>query len=321
MKVSIGMTAFNAADTLPHAVGSALAQDWPDTEILIVDDVSGDKTPQVLDDLCRKHPGRIRVFRNAENLGVAGSRNVLIREATGDFLAFFDDDDISDSNRITRQVRRILDYERDFAHGAPVICHAARRQTYPDGRVRIETTLGIRENGLAPHGPDVAAHILYNHPLPRDDYGSMATCSQMARKAVYDSVGGFDPTFRRSSDTELNIRLARTGAHFIGIADPLVHQTMTYGTDKRIQSERLYALMFYEKHADFLSERGRNAFDRAWLVVKYDYLQGFTGRFLLGLIKLFACHPILSFRRVLRALPHFGYNRVFRNFHRPDQTP
>lgn len=321
MKVSIGMTAFNAADSLPRAVGSALAQDWPDTEILIVDDVSTDETPRVLEELCRAHPGRIRTFRNAENLGVAGCRNVLIRQATGVFLAFFDDDDISDPSRITRQVQRILDYERDFACGAPVICHTARHQTYPDGRVRIEATLGVREGAVAPNGPNVAAHILFNHPLPGDDYGSMATCSQMARRAVYEQAGGFDPDFRRSSDTELNIRLARAGAHFAGISDPLVSQTMTYGTDKRIQAERLYALKFYQKHADFLRMHGRGDFDQAWLIVKYDYLQGKTGRFVSGLMRVFARHPVLSLRRALRAWPHFGYNRVFRNFHRSDQAP
>lgn len=317
MRVSIGMTAFNAADSLPRAVDSALAQDWSDIEILIVDDVSEDETAQILEGLARAHPDRIRVFRNTENLGVAGCRNVLIRQASGDFLTFFDDDDISAPNRISRQVQRILDYERDFAGGAPVICHTARRQTYPDGHERVEPTLGAREGGLAPHGPDVAAHILFNHPLPGDDYGSMATCSQMARRSVYESIGGFDPDFRRSSDTELNIRLARTGAHFVGISDPLVHQIMTYGTDKRILAERLYALKFYDKHADFLRARGRGDFDRAWLGVKYDYLQGFNARFLIGMIKLFVRHPVLTMRRILRALPHFGYNRVFRNFHRP----
>lgn len=318
-RVTIGFTTFNAAETIRRAVDSALRQDLiNESEILVVDDVSSDDTLKVLETIKAAHPDRVRLLANTRNLGVAGARNQLIAQAKGEFLAFFDDDDDSAPDRLSRQMRRIVDYERDFARGAPVVCHTARRQTWPDGHQRTEPTLGTREGECAPHGEAVAAHILYNAALPHDDYGSMATCSQMARTALYRQIGGFDPDFRRSGDTELNIRLARAGAHFVGLADPLVHQTITRGTDKRLREERRCALMFYDKHEDFLKAHGRGSFDRRWLAAKYDYLEGARLRFLSSLARLWLSHPLLTTRRVLRAWPHFGYNRILRSFHTSD---
>src|SRR6185436_3880806 len=48
-KITIGMTCYNAADTVAAAIDSALAQYWPDTELLIVDDCSADSSVSVIE--------------------------------------------------------------------------------------------------------------------------------------------------------------------------------------------------------------------------------------------------------------------------------
>src|SRR5262245_34415986 len=223
--VTIGITAFNAAATIERAVRSALAQSWHPVEILIVDDCSADATIQILTGLCREQP-EIRLIRHESNHGIAATRNRILAEARGEFVAFFDDDDESLPERVEDQLRRILEYEREFANEAPVICHTARLQLYPDGNRQIVPTMGEREGHPAPAGPSVAERILLGKRL-NDAYGACATCSQLARVATYAIVGGFDPALARSSDTDLNIRLALAGAHFVGIAQALVVQTMT----------------------------------------------------------------------------------------------
>jgi glycosyltransferase involved in cell wall biosynthesis len=131
--VTIGITAFNAASTIERAVRSALAQSWRPVEILIVDDGSEDATPEILAELRKEHP-EIRLIRHDRNLGIAATRNRILAEARGELLAFFDDDDESLPERVEAQRRRILEYEREFADGAPVICHTARLQLYPGWR-------------------------------------------------------------------------------------------------------------------------------------------------------------------------------------------
>ncbi len=313
-KVTIGITCYNAVATLVQAIESALTQNYPDFEVVVVDDVSSDKSWTIIQEMAQKYPRKIRIFRNETNLGVAGTRNRIIAEAQGNFLVFFDDDDVSLPDRLIKQVTRIVDYERDFARGAPVICHAARLQKYPDGKEFIAPTMGGHVGGMAPHGKDMAARILYNKKIDGGD-GSMPTCSQMARLSVYKELGGFDSSFRRMEDTEFNVRLALAGGHFVGIDEPLVIQTMTQASDKRIRDERQYARMLYRKYVEFLQGQGRGTFDIDWVEVKHDYWEGAKVTFILRLLVLFVFHPILSAERLLHALPNRAYNNSIREFY------
>ena len=105
------------------------------------------------------------MFKNKFNSGVAYSRNLIIENATGEFLAFFDDDDISDPRRLELQLSRILEYERNFANGLMTLCHTAREQFFPNGIVQIEPALGQEASDTAPFGLDVARHALMGMPI------------------------------------------------------------------------------------------------------------------------------------------------------------
>jgi glycosyltransferase involved in cell wall biosynthesis len=313
-KITIGITSYNAADTITAAVMCALAQQNPDFEIVIVDDCSIDDTWNIVQELVRAHPHKIRAFQNNKNLGVAGTRNRIISEAKGEFLAFFDDDDVSVPERIAKQMQRIIDYERDLACGEAVICHATRLQKYPDGSEVIAPTMGCFVGEIAPHGWDVAARILYNKKIDGGD-GAMPTCSQMARIEIYRELGGFDETFRRMEDTEFNIRLALAQGHFVGLSEPLVIQKMTQAQDKNITAERNFSRQLYQKHKSFLFEQGRGTFDIDWVEAKHDYWEGTRLKFILRLFILFVSHPLLSVERIVHALPNIGYNVALRRFH------
>lgn len=318
-KITIGLTCYEAKLTIASAIESAMAQNYPDFEIIVVDDCSTDGSFDFLTHLAKDQNGKIRVFQNSKNLGVAGSRNKIISEAKGDFLCFFDDDDVSRPDRIWRQMQRIVEYEHDFSKDMPVICHTARLQKYPDGSERIAPTMGCDIAVVAPHGKDMAGRILYNKKI-RGGHGAMPTCSQMARVSTYKALGGFDESFRRMEDTEFNLRLALAGGHFVGISDPLVTQTMTLASDKHIAGERIYARRMYEKHKEFLLEEGRGQFDLAWLDLKHDYWEGFYLKFVWHLIFLVAQYPILSMKRALRSLPNMGYNTALRRLHQRSVT-
>ncbi len=211
--VTIGITTYNAEDTVRDALQSAFDQSIPIAQIIVIDDVSSDSTMAILAEYAH-HPN-LEVHQNPENRGVAASRNEIIKRATGDFVAFFDDDDISAPNRVEAQLARIVEYEAAFANGAPVICHTARRQIYPDGEARIEPTMGCRTGRPAPSGRGVVRRALMGEPLA-DGYGSCATCSQMARTATYRMLGGFDEAFRRGEDADLAIRIALAKRAFRG---------------------------------------------------------------------------------------------------------
>lgn len=312
---TLAVTAFNAEDTIGRALASALAQDWRPVEILVVDDASTDGTAARVMSEAGRHP-EIRLIRHSENRGVAAARNSLLGEAKGEFVVFFDDDDESAPHRVSTQIARIEAYEARFGPAGPVVCHAARLQTAPDGKQRIEPTMGQTEDRPAPHGRAVAERILTGRPVA-DGYGALATCSQAARRSAYAAVGGFDPAFRRSEDTDLSIRLALAGAHFVGVAEPLVRQTLTLAGEKTLAAEREAMLALLDKHRAVFTDARAHAFARRWTALKFDALAGRRLPFIRGLIGLGLTRPVETLKRLVWALPMSGSRAGLRRLHRP----
>lgn len=300
--ITIGITAYNAGDTLDKAIASALAQDWEPTEIIIVDDASSDNSLSIAQAAAEKNDNII-VISHAKNKGVAAARNTLIESAKGEFIAFFDDDDVSAPNRLSAQYQRIIELG-----DKSVICYSARTQIYPDGRNRVEPA------PIYAQGSAMAARILTGKPL-KNGFGSMATCAQMARTGLYRQLGGFDETFKRSEDTDFNVRAALAGAYFIGVEAPLVTQQMTYGSEKTLAQELTFGLKLLEKHAAFVSEIDNVDFCRAWLINKHRYLKGDKAGFALGLFKLILRSPLRSLKRIMYAAPNRKFNQTTRQFH------
>ena len=104
--VSVVVPAFNAERTLGETLGSIAAQDYPDLEILIVDDGSTDSTAEIASRFCADEP-RARLLRKA-NGGVASARNLGITEARGAYVAPVDADDLWHPAKISRQVAAAL---------------------------------------------------------------------------------------------------------------------------------------------------------------------------------------------------------------------
>ena len=311
-KITIGITVYNAADTLETAIRSAMAQTWRPIEILIVDDCSTDKSNKILENLKSQHD-EIHVFKNDRNMGVAFSRNRILDEARGEFVVFFDDDE-SLPERIENQYQRILEYERDYANGAPVVCHSARRLIYPDGNEHIAFTMGENESEIAPNGISVAERILLGTPL-KNAYGACPTCSQMARLTTYHLLKGFDSDFRRSEDTDFNIRLAKVGGHFVGVEQPLVLQYMTKTSEKNLDEEHRYTRMLLDKHRDIPDRYGLYAFCNRWIDAKQAWLERKIPSFIFTMSSLFISHPLLSFSRLYSSIPNIELNRNFSLFH------
>jgi glycosyltransferase involved in cell wall biosynthesis len=311
--VSVGITAYNASESIQRAVYSALGQTWRPLEIVIVDDYSSDHTVDVLQKLSKKHC-EIRFFTSESNGGVALARNRIIKEATGEFLVFFDDDDESVPERIEQQVKRIEEYEKEFSPTTPVICHSPRRISYLDGNEMIHKALGLDAGGPAPSGTAVAKRIVLGAPL-KNAYGSCPTCSQMARLKTYIDLNGFDDAFRRSEDTDFSVRLARSGGHFVSTAQPLVLQQMTLTSEKSLVDELKYTLMLIEKHKELADSHSHYFFSINWIKAKYLWLGREKGPFLFAIIRLFLNHPLRVVMRFALGLRTLKINHAFSSFH------
>ena len=311
--ITIGITCFNSQKNIEKAVRSALNQSWRPIEIIIVDDHSIDNSFKILKELEKKN-SLISVYRNKFNRGVAYSRNKIIQNAKGDFIAFFDDDDESLPDRIKEQYIRIVDYEKSFARNKFVICHCARIINYYNKKIFFENSIGENYGFKAPSGIEVAQRILYGKPL-NNAYGSLPTCSQMARLSTYKNLGGFDIFFKRSEDTEFIIRCAKEGSHFVGIKKALVNQYMTKTKDKNFEIEIFYFKAILKKHNKLLTKKQFD-FANNWLDLKNLYFQSKFKELMVLLIYCFVAYPKYSFFRFYLGLRNLTKNMYYFKFHK-----
>lgn len=100
------MPAYNTAPFIAEAIESILAQTFTDFELLISDDASTDGTYEIALAFS-ENDSRVKIFRQAENLGFVGNKNFLLQQASGDCIAWQDSDDISYPARIEKQMEAI----------------------------------------------------------------------------------------------------------------------------------------------------------------------------------------------------------------------
>ncbi len=93
MKISVIITAFNAEKYIKKAIQSFLDQIYEDKELLIVDDISTDKTHEIIKHYQEKYPEYIRWIKQKDS-GISHARNIALRHVTGDLIGFLGADDI-----------------------------------------------------------------------------------------------------------------------------------------------------------------------------------------------------------------------------------
>lgn len=265
--ITIAITCYDAEETIGRAVESALAQTWPEREIIVVDDGSTDGSIALLSELARTH-SEVRVVRHSSNRGVPEARNTLLAEAAGALIAFFDDDDESGPERLEQQHRRIVEYE--WARpGATVLCYSDRAVVQPGDDHPTSQRLGIGRLPASPSGSIVADYIL---GLFKDDghhsWGMLGSCTLMARTQALRDIGGFDVRFRRCAELDLAVRAALEGAHFVSVDEPLITQYLTPSADKAGDADLRYRLLLVEKHQRYLKQKrcylGARCYMHAW---------------------------------------------------------
>ncbi|TAK50764.1 MAG: glycosyltransferase [Gammaproteobacteria bacterium] len=104
--VSVIMIYRDAARFIDEAIASVQAQSLPDWELLLVDDGSSDRGPEIASAWHAREGGRIRLLQHPGGAwrGTAASRNLGLRSARGSYLAFLDADDVYEPERLARHV-------------------------------------------------------------------------------------------------------------------------------------------------------------------------------------------------------------------------
>ena len=181
--VSVVVPAYGHADYIVASIESALSQQPPPREIIVVDDGSPDDTRERLASLIQDD--RIRYIRQA-NAGMAAARNAGAALATSEYLYFLDDD--------------------DFMYPGAMAWLVEELEQHPDAAMVFGSLVRFTES-IPPKPPtwsesasvDPTRFMLYNH------LGSPGQV--LIRRSAFNTVGGFDPTIWGTDDWDLWLRL------------------------------------------------------------------------------------------------------------------
>lgn len=111
-RVSIIIPVYNVAEFLPQCLESVAAIDWPDKEIILVDDASADHSGLICDEFCSQHP-EARTIHFETNKGVAEARATGCGHASGAFVLFVDSDDWVEPGILRTMVEAAARYDVD----------------------------------------------------------------------------------------------------------------------------------------------------------------------------------------------------------------
>ena len=119
-KISIIISVYNGENYLAEAIQSALDQDYPNTEIIVMNDGSTDNTSRIIDSFGTRAIG---IYQ--ENRGLGAARNAGVSKASGEYLAFLDHDDLWVPHKLSCQLKLIQSSPLDplvFSMAKQFIC-------------------------------------------------------------------------------------------------------------------------------------------------------------------------------------------------------
>lgn len=186
--VSVIIPTHNRADLLPRAVRSVFKQSYAKVEVIVVDDASADDTPEVVACL-RRERSRLKYVRSEVNVGNPAARNIGIERASGDVLAFLDDDD--------EWLPRKLEYQLPHIAKYSVVGCLSHKDRRPANLPRPDI-------GNAPIGTKSIEEFHF-------DSGGFYPSTMVMEAENIRALGGFDENLTAAVGIDLFVRLV---AHF-----------------------------------------------------------------------------------------------------------
>jgi glycosyltransferase involved in cell wall biosynthesis len=200
--ISCIVPVFNGERYLSETLDSILGQTYAELEVIVADDGSTDGTRAVVE----AYAGRVH-YLHQPNGGHAAARNLGLGAARGSMVAFLDADDLWHAEKLERQMARF------------------RERPELGGCVTLVEEFRSPELDSQSPSPDSA-------PVP--GYRSVAL---LARRALFDEVGRFDPALRHGNDTDWFLRAADQGALIELLPEVLVYRRLHDSNRSRLLAD------------------------------------------------------------------------------------
>lgn len=236
--VSVVIPTHERPELLREAARSVAAQTYDRIELIVVDDNSATPARRALSDARLDSLVSVHHARHSENRGASAARNTGIQAASGEYVAFLDDDDCWKEEKIAAQVRAFRRADERVGVVYTGIEHVASGQS----TVEVPELRG-----------DIARELLVGKSLA-------PTSTVMIRRDSLQAVGGFDEELPSWNDRDLYLRLSRH-CEFQPVTEPLTvrrskHDTDQLSSDYETKRDVTYP-RFVSKHRSAAARYGR----------------------------------------------------------------
>lgn len=185
--ISIILPTYNRFEYLKKAINSILIQSYQNFEILVIDDCSSDKTEKSINSFSDK---RIRYLKNRINLGHSKSRNIGIRNALGEYIAFIDDDIEWFPEKLSIQIEILKNSHNDVG-----------------GVFTSYYKIWDKKRRLLPENGGVIPGLTFFDSLLYENF--IDTPALLIKKQCIEKCGVFDENMKCFVDWDLSIRIAK----------------------------------------------------------------------------------------------------------------
>lgn len=240
--VSVVLPVFNGERFVAEAIHSIQAQTLTDWELVIIDDGSHDQSFEICRDIANQD-GRIRVFRNERNLGLARTMNRLVSLARGKYIAIQEQDDVSVPERLAWEVE-VLENDKEIGLVSGIAAwldDEGQVFTYFPG-------LLVREEQYPQDKPEMVKFLYI-------EQCKVVNAACMFRRSIVDEIPGpFDEEAKMSIDWQFFLHVAHR--HRIwGIPKVLVkmrrgqkHQSVTKRKELQFREARRCIKLIYDHY-------------------------------------------------------------------------
>lgn len=285
-KISVVIPTHNRPELLKRALLSVYSQSFTDYDVIVVDDGDSPHTVSALADYI--HKPNFFYLETKKNEGAPVARNIGIKQAKGEYVAFLDDDDQWVSQKLETQIKIFSDYSDEkvgFVFSAVEKISTSSSET---------TTV---EEGLMDYSFISLAR-----------FKGFITSTLLVPRYILTEVGGFDESFPSHQEPDLIIRITRKYLGF-GINTPLVKMRISQDDDhiggspqRRIDGREILLKKHYLLYKDHPTQLAKSY---QWLAFTYLGI-GNTKLAIYFMIKAFYKKPTL--RRLANVLRFFAMN-------------
>jgi glycosyltransferase involved in cell wall biosynthesis len=188
--VSVIIIFLNEERFIQEAIESVFAQTYDNWELLLVDDGSTDRSTDIALRYAEQYLGKVYYLEhnNHQNLSMSPSRNLGIKNAKGEYIAFLDADDVWLPHKLEQQVA-ILDSQPEvgMVYGAAQYWYSWTG-TLQDSQLDFISELGVKSNSV------VKPPTLLTLLIPNEVYVGMPS-SIMLRREIVERIGVFEEDF------------------------------------------------------------------------------------------------------------------------------